>query len=164
MCEHSDNLKCGPFQICLSNRTAQDNWTLTTPNVAYYWVLVTELTYEVRCSFHKLNKCDFFVIHGTNPRSANTASKMCLLESTEEIICMFLLALLCVDWQIFCLSYSVMFACQNRKHHIFLVLSTKWAQQKQVGLMGMHCSRKSLSSLTKPLHNTFLSRHMKNSL
>lgn len=50
-----------------------------------------------------------------------TQHQKCLLESTqtEEIICMFLLALLCVDWQMLCLSYSVMFACQHRKCCIF---------------------------------------------
>ena len=50
-----------------------------------------------------------------------TQHQKCLLESTQtgEIICMFLLALLCVDWQMLCLSYSVMFACQRWKRSIF---------------------------------------------
>lgn len=66
--------------------------------------------------FYQLNKSDLLVIHWINVHIANMASKMCLLESTEEIICMFLLAPLCFDWQMCCLSYSVMFAC----HHSFV--------------------------------------------
>lgn len=75
--------------------------------------------------------------------SVPTQHQKCLLESTqtEEIICMFLLALLCVDWQMLCLNYSVMFACQHRKCCIFLVLSNS-TQQKHSAFVEVGCYRK----------------------
>lgn len=75
--------------------------------------------------------------------SVPTQHQKCLLESTqtEEIICMFLLALLCVDWQMLCLNYSVMFACQHRKCCIFVVLSNS-TQQKHSAFVEVGCYRK----------------------
>lgn len=111
--------------------------------------------------FYQLNKSDLLVIHWINVHIANMASKMCLLESTEEIICMFLLAPLCVDWQMCCLSYSVMFACQHSFFFFFLfglvncLHMHKIPKTKQV----LHCSRTFHTALEQ-LDQTLPSRHM----
>lgn len=105
-----------------------------------------------RPMWSKETKSDLLVIHWINVHSANAASKMCLPESTEEIICMFLLAPLCVDWQMFCLSFSVMFACQHVFFSFFLFFFSFWSRQlsarapntkkkKQTPKEVLHCSR-----------------------
>lgn len=98
----------------------------------------------------KLHKRDSLVILR---RAAHTAPlhRGRLLESTQtdEIICMFSLARLCVDWQTLCLSYfAPMFACRRKGKKMLrlFVLQSKSTTRNQRGRVDVRSCRTVVNS------------------